>query len=73
MTSLPHWLQVAAEWNPLSAVVAAARRLFGNQAAAAPSGVWTLQHPVPAALLLTALMLAVFVPLALRRYDRQAG
>lgn len=71
--SLPHWLQVAAEWNPLSAVVAAARRLFGNQAAAAPSGVWTLQHPVPAALLLTALMLAVFVPLALRRYDRQAG
>jgi ABC-2 type transport system permease protein len=69
---LPTWLRVAAEWNPLSAVVTAARRLFGNESGPA-SDVWPLAHPIPAALLLTAVMFAVFVPLALRGYEREHG
>jgi len=66
---LPSWLRVMANWNPLSALVAASRKLFGNEAGPAPSGVWTLQHPIVASLLLSVLMLGLFVPLALRRYE----
>jgi ABC-2 type transport system permease protein len=50
----------------MSAVVSAARRLFGNPASAASS--WPLQHPVTATLCWSLLILAVFVPLAVRRY-----
>jgi ABC transporter DrrB family efflux protein len=57
-----------AEWNPVSAVVAACRELFGNATALPAAAAWPLLHPVPAALAWTALLLAVCVPLAIRRY-----
>lgn len=66
---LPSWLRFVANWNPLSAVVAASRRLFGNETGPPPDGVWTLQHPILASVVLSVAMLCVFVPLALRRYD----
>jgi cytochrome c oxidase assembly factor CtaG len=60
-----------AEWNPASAVTQAVRELFGNTSAAMPvSDAWPLQHPVLASLLWIALILAVFVPLATRRYKK---
>jgi ABC-2 type transport system permease protein len=61
-------LGTIAEWNPVSAVVAACRHLFGNTTALPTDPAWPLQHPVPAALGWTALILAVCVPLAIRRY-----
>jgi ABC-2 type transport system permease protein len=58
-----------ADWNPVSAVAAALRQLFGNPAAPA-NGSWPLEHPVLASLGWLAVLLAVFVPLRAARYAR---
>lgn len=67
---LPTWLRVVAEWNPLSAVVAAARQLFGTPQGGT-AGVWTLQHPVVTTLAMGMVLLAVLVPVTVRRYVRR--
>jgi len=71
---MPTWLRTVADWNPLSAVVAACRQLFGNPTAAVPAAdlALPLQHPVLASLAWSLLILAVFVPLAVRRYRTMA-
>jgi len=66
---MPAWLQAIADWNPVSALVAACRQLFGNPAAAAAHASWPLRHPVVATIGWSLLLLAVFVPLATRRYQ----
>jgi ABC-2 type transport system permease protein len=66
---MPAWLRVIADWNPVSALAAASRRLFGNPVAPA-SGAWPLEHPVTASLAWAAVVLAVFVPLSAARYAR---
>jgi ABC-2 type transport system permease protein len=65
--NLPGWLRTVAEWNPISAVTTALRDLFGN-APAPVEGAWPVTHPVAGALAWCAVILAVFVPLAVRRY-----
>ncbi len=66
---LPGWLRTVAEWNPISAVTTALRDLFGN--APVPDGAaWPVAHPVAGSLAWCAVLLAVFVPLAVRRYAR---
>jgi ABC-2 type transport system permease protein len=65
---LPDGLQTVAEWNPISAVVAAVRSLFGNPMAVPADAPWPLEHPVLAATLWTALFLAVSIPLTIRRF-----
>jgi ABC-2 type transport system permease protein len=65
---MPAWLRVISDWNPVSALVAATRQLLGSVAAPGPPGAWPLAHPVPATLAWAALLLAVFVPLSVRRY-----
>ncbi|MEU7136180.1 ABC transporter permease [Streptomyces sp. NPDC046261] len=69
---MPGWLRTAAEWNPVSAVAAACRDLFGNASPAADAS-WPVAHPVAASLGWAALLLAVFVPLTVRRYGRASG
>jgi ABC-2 type transport system permease protein len=66
---MPAWLRAFADWNPVSAVVAASRALFGN-AATPMTGAWPVRHPVAATLAWAVLLLAVCVPLAVRRYHR---
>lgn len=68
-SGMPAWLRTIADWNPVSALAAAARQLFGNPGSPA-NGALPLQHPVAASLAWTALLLVVFVPLATRRYAR---
>jgi len=68
---MPGWLQVIANWNPVSAVTAAARDLFGNPNPSASIQAWPMQHPVEAALLWSAVLMAVFVPLAAHLYRRR--
>lgn len=63
------WLRVVSEWNPVSALVAALRSLFGNPAA--PTSAWPLTHPVTATLLWSAVLLAVFIPLSIRAYTHR--
>jgi ABC-2 type transport system permease protein len=66
---MPGWLRLIADWNPISAVSAAVRDLFGNPGAPT-NGSWPLEHPVTASLVWIAVILAVFVPLCTARYSR---
>jgi len=65
--TLPSVLQPVADWNPVSALTGASRELFGNPNPFA-TGSWPGQHPIVLSLLWTAGLLAVFAPLAVRRY-----
>jgi ABC-2 type transport system permease protein len=71
LENLPIVLRVFAEWNPVSAVTQATRELFGNTSSMAPkSDAWSMQHPVVTTLGWVAIILLVFIPLALRQYKR---
>ncbi|MFE9243922.1 ABC transporter permease [Nocardiopsis sp. NPDC006938] len=65
-SAMPSWLSPIAEWNPLSAVVTATRELFGNEVL--PSDTWPAQNALLLAVIVPAALLAVSVPLALRRF-----
>jgi ABC-2 type transport system permease protein len=69
---MPVWLQPIAEWNPMSALAAASRHLFGNPNPAASVQAWPMQHPELAVLGWSAVLLAVFAPLAVHLYRRNA-
>ncbi|PRX49898.1 ABC transporter DrrB family efflux protein [Prauserella shujinwangii] len=64
--TMPGWLGTVVEWNPLSATVAATRELFGNPGWQGTA--WPAQHPALAAIAWSALFIAVFLPLSVRRY-----
>ncbi|MGH8937793.1 MAG: ABC transporter permease [Actinomycetes bacterium] len=67
--NLPGPLKFFAEWNPVSSVTLATRELWGNTAPQLVTpDVWSLQHPVAYSFLWIALILAVFVPLSVRKY-----
>jgi ABC-2 type transport system permease protein len=69
--NLPTPLRVFAEWNPVSTVTQGARELFGNIPPATPEPTaWSLQNPVLYTLICVAVIVAVFAPLAVRRYRR---
>jgi ABC-type multidrug transport system permease subunit len=65
---MPTWLGAVSAWNPLSATVAATRELFGNPGAGGDS--WAAQHPLLLAVAWPIAFIAVFAPLAVRRYRR---
>jgi ABC transporter DrrB family efflux protein len=69
---MPGWLQAVANWNPLSALAAACRHLFGNPDPATSVRAWPMQHPGLAVVAWSALMLCVFAPLAVRLYRRKS-
>ncbi|MFP8907884.1 MULTISPECIES: ABC transporter permease [Streptomyces] len=71
--NMPSFLQHVAEWNPFSATVLAARELFGNLPPGyqAPDA-WPMQNPVLASLLWSALIIAFFRTLAVRKYRSAA-
>ena len=67
-------VQHIAEWNPMSAFVLAVRTLFGNTSDEMPApDVWPLQHPVAATVIWLVVILAIFVPLAVRQYKKAAS
>ena len=67
---MPGWLQPVAEWNPMSALAAASRKLFGNPNPAALVHAWPMQHPELAVIAWSLGMLLLFAPLAVRRFRR---
>lgn len=74
VAGLPDGLQQVAEWNPVSAMVAAIRTLFGNPTGLPADAAWPLQHPVTAALLWSLAIIAIAVPLTVARFRaRTAG
>ncbi|MEV1082105.1 ABC transporter permease [Streptomyces sp. NPDC050211] len=60
--SMPDWLGTVVEWNPMSQTATAVRDLFGSPGGE-PGHVW-------AAVVWPLLLLAVFFPLAVRRFGR---
>ncbi|CAM3029169.1 ABC transporter permease [Saccharomonospora xinjiangensis] len=64
--TMPGWLGAIAEWNPLSATVAAVRDLFGNPGWASDS--WVATHPLLPAVVWPVLLIAVFFPLSVRHF-----
>jgi ABC-2 type transport system permease protein len=61
---MPGWLQAVANWNPVSAVTAGARHLWGNPNPSATITAWPMQHPVAAALIWSVVIIAITAPLA---------
>jgi ABC-2 type transport system permease protein len=61
---MPGWLQAVANWNPVSAVTAGARQLWGNPNPSSTIPAWPMQHPVQASLIWSVLILAVAAPVA---------
>lgn len=70
--TLPSWLQPVAEWNPVSAFVAATRELFGNPNMFAGDN-FPAEHPVVLSLLWVVVIVGVFAPLAVRKYKAAAS
>ena len=68
---MPGWLQPIAIWNPMSALAAACRELFGNPNPAAAVDAWPMQHPELAVVCWSVALLLVFAPLAVRQYRRK--
>jgi ABC transporter DrrB family efflux protein len=68
---MPALLRTIADWNPVSAVTAASRNLLHNPNPSATIHAWPMQHPVVAALAWSAVLLAMFAPLATWLYKRR--
>ena len=64
--SMPNALQWIASWNPISAIVAAVRVLFGNPTTPVTKEVWPTMHPVRRGVDLHGLILVIAVPAAIR-------
>jgi ABC-2 type transport system permease protein len=65
--SMPGWLQGFAEWNPISTLSSTLRDLFGNPNPY-PVDAFPGQHPMLVSVMWIVIVLAVFAPLAIRRY-----
>jgi ABC transporter DrrB family efflux protein len=70
--SMPSWLRVVAEWNPVSSLAQATRELWGNAPAVGVDAAWPLQHPVLMSVVWPLLLTAVFAPLAVFAFRRRS-
>ncbi|MEI6649008.1 MAG: ABC transporter permease [Actinomycetes bacterium] len=73
-TGMPKVLQYFAEWNPVSTMVAACRQLFGvaNHFGATAHS-WPSQNPLWMSMIYMILIMAVFVPLSVRKYKNTSS
>ncbi len=68
---MPELLRTFADWNPVSAVTAAVRTLWGDANASLGSQSWSMQHPVVMALAWSIGLMLVCMPLAARLFRRR--
>jgi ABC-2 type transport system permease protein len=68
---MPPVLRDFANWNPMSAIAAACRTLFGGPNPAAAVQAWPMQHPELAVLVWSVGLIAVFAPVAVMLYRRK--
>jgi len=66
--TLPPLLRTFAEWNPVSALTAATRQLWGNPNPFAAPG-FPAEHPIELTIIWTAVLILIFAPLAIRKYQ----
>lgn len=65
---MPGWLGTIAAWNPISSTATATRELFGNPVAG--GGTWVEEHALLMAVVWPIVITLVFLPLAVRRFQR---
>ena len=72
-TGMPRALQYFAEWNPVSTMVAGCRDLFGleNQFGAT-AGSFPSEYPLLTSFLYMIIIMAIFIPLSVRKYKRSS-
>ena len=72
-TGMPRALQYFAEWNPVSTMVAGCRSLFGleNQFGAT-AGSFPSENPLLTSFLYMIIIMAIFIPLSVRKYKRSS-
>jgi ABC transporter DrrB family efflux protein len=68
---MPGWMQAIANWNPVSAVCAGTRVLWGNPNPSARIHAWPMQHPIEASLIWSVVILAVACPLAAHYFTKR--
>ena len=64
---MPGWLGTIAEWNPVSSTITASRELFGNPGVPQDAS-WIAENAQLMAVVWPLVLVAVFLPLAARRY-----
>ncbi|MGH4018001.1 MAG: ABC transporter permease, partial [Pseudonocardiaceae bacterium] len=64
---MPDWLGAIAMWNPVSSTANAIRELFGNPVVS--GGSWIEDHALLMAVVWPLLITAVFLPLAVRKFQ----
>lgn len=69
-SQLPGWLGPIADWNPISATVTSVRQLFGNAGPAGAEASWAEQNAMLLAVVWPLVIVAIFLPLAARRYQK---
>ncbi|MEV6398021.1 ABC transporter permease [Streptomyces sp. NPDC051907] len=67
-STMPDWLGAVAAWNPISSTASATRELFGNPVAS--DGSWIQENAVLMAVVWPVVLTALFLPLAVRRFQR---
>jgi ABC-2 type transport system permease protein len=70
---LPEPLKTFAEWNPVSAVAQGVREAFGNTGSLPEPDVWPLDNPIAYTIIWVGIILAIFVPLSVRQYNKSAN
>ncbi|MGW6013034.1 ABC transporter permease [Streptomyces sp. NPDC055210] len=65
---MPDWLGHVAAWNPISSTAAATRELFGTPVGGGDT--WVEQHALLMAAVWPVVLTLVFVPLAVRRFQK---
>ncbi|HWC13042.1 MAG TPA: ABC transporter permease [Actinomycetota bacterium] len=73
INTLPGPLKTFAEWNPVSSAAQTAREAFGNTGTGVVPDVWSLQNPILYTLIWVGIILAVFIPLSVRQYQKAAS
>lgn len=68
-TEMPAWLGTIAEWNPLSSTATATRELFGSPGADAGTS-WITQNAILMSIVWPVALVTIFLPLAVRRYQK---
>jgi ABC-2 type transport system permease protein len=68
LDGLPNGLRQFALWNPISSLAASTRLLFGNPTGLPADVGWPLSHPIVYSVLWIIAIIAVVVPLTIRRF-----
>ncbi|GAA4417831.1 ABC transporter permease [Georgenia halophila] len=67
---MPGWLGTVAAWNPVSSTAGAIRELFHTPGVdASASSYWIVEHAVGGALVWPVVLMAIFLPLAVRQFQ----